>query len=138
MVVPVVVALVLHVQLRVPIVVCFAIFPCCSIEVPTAPLPAPWLGLKPADVLRPAVVTPAFSGGEVFIVVIGVLITTEVPLHSPLLFTARQIAIQFVVVVVIVVIITLGDADVFVIIATAFAVPSLLLHVIGGFIPEIE
>jgi hypothetical protein len=71
------------------------------------------------------VVTPAFSGGEVFIVVVGVLITTEVPLHSPLLFTARQIAIQFVVVVVIVVIITVGDADVFVIIATAFAVPSL-------------
>jgi hypothetical protein len=31
-----------------------------------------------------------------------------------------------------------GDADVFTNIATAFAVPSHLLHVIGGFIPEIE
>ena len=136
MVVPVVVALVLHVQLRVPIVVCFAIFPCCSIEVPTAPLPAPWLGLKPADVLRPATVTLAFSGGEVFIVVVGVLITTEAPLYSPLVFIVRQIATQFVVVVGIVVIITVGeDARVFVIITTAFAVPLLLLHVIGDFIP---
>ena len=136
MVVPVVVALVLHVQLRVPIVVCFAIFPCCSIEVPTAPLPAPWLGLKPADVLRPAMVTLAFSGGEVFIVVVGVLITTEAPLYSPLVFIVRQIATQFVVVVGIVVIITVGeDARVFVIITTAFAVPLLLLHVIGDFIP---